>query len=279
MSGFASAMRTCGRFGIAALAAILSLIPSTGRAQAEPPEPKHSDAALQQAQEERQRSGDRRSRRLRMERLDVASPDGRIVFTLLPNTERLSFTVTMDGRTAIDPSPVQMEVDGFDLGAGLILGQVETYAIDESYPWHGAHATAVSRCRGARVALTSDLGMIPFTLEVRVFNDGVAYRHVVPGAEAENRIPDERSAFVLPSGSTVWYHDLENHYESAYDERDASAVPAGQWAAPPLTFELPEQSGYGSIAEANLVGYSGMALEADGRRGFVTGLGHRQPLN
>src|SRR4030095_3223017 len=28
-----------------------------------------------------------------------------------------------------------------------------------------------------------------------------------------------------------------------------------------------------------LVGYSGMALEADGRRGFVVGLGHRQPLN
>ena len=214
-----------------------------------------------------------------MERVLVAGPDGRIVFALLPNAERLSFTVTMDGRTVIDPSPVQMEVDGLDLGAGLVFGKVESYSIDESYPWHGAHATAVNRCRGARVALTSDLGMISFTFEVRVFDDGVAYRHVVPGAAAETRVPDERSAFVLPSGSTVWYHDLENHYESAYEERDVSAVPAGQWAAPPLTFELPEKRGYGSIAEANLVGYSGMALEADGRRGFVTGLGHRQPLN
>ena len=76
-----------------------------------------------------------------MEQVQVASPDGRTVFTLLPNPERLSLTVTLDGRTALEPSPVQMSVDGFDLGAGLVFGQVETYSIDESYPWHGVHAT------------------------------------------------------------------------------------------------------------------------------------------
>jgi len=237
-----------------------------------------SDEAQQRAQEERRRSGDRRSRRVRMERVEVASPDGRIVFTLLPNAERLSFTVALDGRSALEPSPAQMSVDGYDLGSGLVFGSVETYSIDESFPWHGAHATARHRCRGAKVALTSDLGMIPFSFEVRVFDDGVAYRHVVPGAAGEARVPDERSAFVLPEGATVWYHDLDGHYESAYEERSVAEVPAGQWAGPPLSFRLP-QGGYGSISEANLVGYSGMALEADGRRGFVVGLGHRQPLN
>jgi alpha-glucosidase len=171
-----------------------------------------------------------------------------------------------------------MSVDGFDLGAGLVFGQVETYSIDESYPWHGAHATAVNRCRGARVTLAADLGQIPFTFEIRVFDDGVAYRHVVSGAAGETRVPDERSTFVLPTGTTVWYHDLDGHYESAYEERSVDDVLAGQWAGPPLTFRLP-QGGYGSITEANLVGYAGMALEADGRRGLVVGLGHRQPLN
>ena len=42
---------------------------------------------------------------------------------------------------------------------------------------------------------------------------------------------------------------------------------------------LPLDAGYASITEANLINYSGMALEADGRRGWITGLGHRQPLN
>ncbi len=258
---------------------------TTASAAAQPAAPpaatlsvQQSEEVLQRAQDERRRSGERRLRRVRMEPVSVVSPDGRVVLELLPNPERLSFTLRMDGRTVVEPSPLQMTVDGYDLGAGLIYGSVETYSIDESYPWHGAHAIARNRCRGARVSLTSDLGMLPFTLELRVFDDGAAYRHVIPGVETESRIPDERSAFVLPAGTTVWYHDLDGHYESAYEERAVDAVPAGQWAGPPLTFQLP-QGGYGSITEANLVGYSGMALEADGRRGFVVGLGHRQPVN
>ena len=46
-----------------------------------------------------------------------------------------------------------------------------------------------------------------------------------------------------------------------------------------MTFQLPDDAGYGSITEANLVDYSGMALESDGRRGWIVGLGHRQPIN
>ena len=247
----------------------------------EPPrnEPPRSDAAEQRAQEERQRSGDRRSRRVHMERVVVTSPDGRVELEIAPYPERLTLSARMDGRTVLEPSPLQMLVDGFDLGTGLVWGGLETYEVDESFPWHGAHATARARARGARVSLTADLGMLPFTLELRVYDDGVAYRHVVPGDEGAERVPDERSAFVLPGDATVWLHDLEMHYESAYDERRVRDVAAGQWAAPPLTFELADGTGYGSITEANLVGYSGMALEADGRRGFVTGLGHRQPLN
>ena len=237
-----------------------------------------TEEELRRAQDERQRSGDRRNKRVRMERVVLASPDGRVAFTLLPNAERLSFTVTLDGRTVIEPSPVELTVDGVDLGSGLSFGSVETDVVDESFAWHGAHATARHRSRGARVSLVSDLGKLPFVLEARAFDDGVAYRLVVTGASDETRVPDERSAFVLPERTTVFTHDLDGHYESSYQERDVSAVAAGEWTAPPLTFVLP-QGGYGSITEANLVGYSGMALEADGRRGFVVGLGHRQPLN
>ena len=85
--------------------------------------------------------------------------------------------------------------------------------------------------------------------------------------------------FVLPAGTTVWFHDLDGHYEAAYEQKEIADVKAGQWAGPPLTFQLPNGAGYGSITEANLVNYAGMALEADGRRGWIVGLGHRQPLN
>src|SRR5947209_4624885 len=50
-------------------------------------------------------------------------------------------------------------------------------------------------------SLTHDLSFTPYTFEVRVFNDGVAYRHVIPGEENASRAPDEYSTFVIPDGS------------------------------------------------------------------------------
>ena len=72
---------------------------------------------------------------------------------------------------------------------------------------------------------------------------------------------------------------MEGHYEAPYLKKDVAAVEPGEWAGPPLTFKLPQNGGYASITEANLVNYSGMGLESNGRGGWVIGLGHRQPLN
>ncbi len=245
-----------------------------------------SDRSERRRSRERRRGSDRRrqpssrrSERVRMEQIEVASPNGTIRFVLLPNAERLTYTVKMGEVTVIEPSTLRMTVDGFDLPSGVVLGRVETYEINDTYPWHGAHSTAVNNCRGARIALNHDLSDTNYTLEVRAFDDGVAYRFDVPVDKATTRVPDEYSNFVLPAGSTVWFHDLDGHYEAAYEREDIDDVKPGQWAGPPLTFELPNGAGYGSITEANLVGYAGMALEADGRRGWIVGLGHRQPLN
>jgi alpha-glucosidase len=75
----------------------------------------------------------------------------------------------------------------------------------------------------------------------------------------------------------VWYHDLEGHYEGEYDSRAVEGVQEGQWIGPPMTFELPDRTGYASITEAALANYSGMALQAVGGRRFRTVLGHAHP--
>ncbi|OAI51657.1 hypothetical protein AYO47_06950 [Planctomyces sp. SCGC AG-212-M04] len=234
------------------------------------------NAFSQQNQSRENRS--RRSQRVKpLEETVVASPDGRVKFTLLSNSERLSFKITLDDLTVVEPSPLAFTLDGNDLTAGVILQGTERSEIDEKYPWHGAKSTAINRCKVATIRLTNDLAMQDFSLEVRAFDDGVAYRVVVPGDG--RRVPDERSAFVLPGGTRVWFHDMDGHYEASYKSKLAEDVGAGEWAGVPMTFALPNGAGYGSITEANLVNYSGMCLEGDGRRGFIVGLGHRQPLN
>ena len=106
-------------------------------------------------------------------------------------------TVKLGDVTVIEPSTLSMIVDGYDLASGVVMGAVETFETNESYPWHGAHSTAHDHSNGVRIALTNDLSLTPYTLEIRAFDDGVAYRFVVPGEDGESRVPDEYSTFVL----------------------------------------------------------------------------------
>lgn len=236
--------------------------------------------AFASAQAQSQPPTTRRSQRVHMEEVQVVSPDGNVKLTILPNAERLTFTVTAANTTVIEPSPIVMKLDGYDLSSGAVFNGVERYQVNETYPWYGARSKAVNQCNGAKISLTHDLSFIDYALEIRAFNDGVAFRHVIRGEENASRVPDEYSTFVMPSRSTVWYGGLAGgHYETEYIKKDVADVEPGEWAGPPLTFKLPDNGGYGSIMEANLVDYSGMALEANGHGGWVIGLGHREPLS
>jgi alpha-glucosidase len=209
---------------------------------------------------------------------ELASPNGKVRFALHVDREsHSSFDIVANDKVVIERSRFGIVVDEVDLSQGNELKQIDRYEVNEHYPWRGVHAWATNHCRGAKVQLTHTKGKSDYTLEVRAFNDGVAFRHIVPGAD-KVRIPDEATKFILPADSTLWTHDLGGHYEDVHDKKALAEVKADEWAAPPLTFKL-AGGGYASITEATLVNYSGMALQADGQRGFSIGLGHRHPIS
>jgi len=203
-------------------------------------------------------------------------PDGRLQLELLPSEEgRLSYLVTMDGELVIDTSSVSIVIDGVDLGHGTHLDETARYRTDETYAWRGVHSVARNHCNGATVAFRHVESGTDYTLEIRMFDDAVAFRHVVPGEGT--RTPDDGSSFAIPAGSTVWFHDFEGHYEGSHVAKEITEIEAGEWAAPPVTFKLPGGRGYASITEAALVDYSGLGLQADGQGGFRAVLGHAHP--
>jgi alpha-glucosidase len=209
----------------------------------------------------------------------VASPDGKIRFELLLREQsRLSYRVTFRNRVVIEASSLGIIIDGVDLGAGAEIGKAERYRLDERYAWRGVHSEAVNRCNGAKLSLKSAKSGAGFTLDVRAYDDGVAFRFVVVGDEKQ-RVPDETTAFTLPAGSVVWYHDFEGHYEGMHARKEIADVKTGEWAAPPLTVKLPGAAGYASITEAALINYAGMGFQANGQRGFKLRLGHAHPVS
>ncbi len=208
----------------------------------------------------------------------ITSPNGAVELQLLPALgPRVTYGVTFRSRPVIEASPLGVLVDGVDLGQGVEAGKVESYRANEHYDWRGVHSQATNRFNGARVALRHAATRTDYVVDVRVFDDGIAFRCVVPGEVS--RVPDEATAFVLSAGATVWYHDLRGHYEGVHTKKAIADVPAGDWAAPPLTIKLPDAAGYAAITEAAVIQYAGMVLQADGQGGFSARLGHAAPAS
>ena len=208
----------------------------------------------------------------------IASPDGYVQFEFLVREGHLKYSVSFKTNAVVETSPIVFVVDGIDLTEGVEAGEVNRYSVKETYPWRGVHSQAVNHCNGATISLKHAKSDTGYTLEARAFNDGVAFRYIIPGDE-KPRVPDESTAFVIPAGSTVWHHDLEGHYEAVHERNDISELQPGQWIAPPMTFKLPDSGGYASITEAALVNYSGMALQAGGNRQINLVLGHKHHIS
>ena len=209
--------------------------------------------------------------------ITVSSPNRRIQFHLSPDPTQLRYSVTFNNRKVIDWSRLAIGIDGTDITNLVSFRDVERYRISENYATRGVHSTAVNECNGARLSCQHDKSGISYILELRVFNDGVAFRFVIPGEG--RRVPDEASTFSLLNNSILWYHDFEGHYEGIHKKKKISEVEDGEWAAPPLTIKLPGSLGYAAITEAALTNYAGMGLRAEGKMGFTIVLGHALPVS
>jgi alpha-glucosidase len=208
----------------------------------------------------------------------IPSPDGSVEFKFFLNHGNLSYSMSRRGQPMIELSPMEFTLDGVDLTKEAVLGRMAPYDINETYPWRGVHPVATNHCNGIKIELLHPKTKSSCTLDLRVFNDAAAFRFIVP--ESPNpRVPDEASTFSIPARSTVWYHDLEGHYEGVHTKKEISEIKAGEWLAPPITFKLPDNQGYASITEAALTDYSGMALQSDGARGLRVRLGHTHPAS
>ena len=205
----------------------------------------------------------------------VRSPGKKVEIAVETADGGLAYRVSLGGRAVVETSPLGILVDGVNLGRDARVARVDRYSTSERYPWRGVHSEAVDRSRGARLHVTHPQAPEGLVIELRAFDDAAAFRFVVPGRG--KRVPDAASSFRLPAGSTVWYHGARDHYEGIHQRRELGEVPAGDWAAPPVTFRLPGAAGYGSITEAALDDYAGMMLQADGQGAFDERLGHAVP--
>src|SRR5467141_1815667 len=206
--------------------------------------------------------------------LRVASPDGRNVVMVDTHEGKLYYAVQRDGRPLLTPSMLGFSFRGQPpLRDSLRIVDSSRNTFDETWtqPWG-----EVSRIRDHHNELrlnVEETGMPnrKFTLAVRAFNDGVAFRYEFPAQPAlgEFEMMDELTEFTMADNARAWSIP-SNRSRLDRSEQLFSAAPVSTLDSvqTPLTMEGRDGKTFVVIHEANLVDYAKMNLRGprmDGR--------------
>jgi alpha-glucosidase len=206
----------------------------------------------------------------------VTSPDRRISVTISTGSE-LAYSVSVGGRQILKPSPISMT-----LASGRILGKPAAPT--------GSKAQSVNRIlrpvlrikraevrdsyNDVRIDFSGD-----FSLVVRVFDDGIAYRFVtaLPG---EITITDEQSTYRFVEDGLVYFPEEESlmsHQERLYVKARISEIKLPRFSSLPALVKLSDGLNV-VITESDLLDYAGMDLTVDREPNSLRGLFPGHPL-
>jgi alpha-glucosidase len=227
--------------------------------------------------------GDSRARR-------VSSPDGRITFLLSgaqplvgatgtsagknPVEASMYYAVEFRGKRVIEHSRLGLELVGaggqVELGPGMIETAAATGRADETYTIPVGKTREVRNHYNSLRADFADGAGHKITVEVRVFDDGVAFRYVVPdqspsknGETGKVVIKRELTEFTFAKDATTYPLLLEGFqtaYEDEYTMRQLSGLHKDWLIGLPFLAEEPGLA-WVAITEADIDHYAGMYLK------------------
>ena len=177
----------------------------------------------------------------------------------------LEYSVEFHGKQLIAPSELGMELVGQQpLGPLMRLTGEETENADESYTIPvGKTRTVRNHYNGLRADFEDASGR-KLTIEVRAFDDGVAFRYLVPEQPGmkQVRIAREDTEFTFAKDAETYPLILDGYqssWEDEYQLRNVSGLHKDWVIALPFLANVPA-IGWVAITEADIENYSGMYL-------------------
>src|ERR1035441_3579550 len=128
----------------------------------------------------------------------VSSPDGLIRMTFSTPGGSLVYEVGYRGKAVLDRSALGLEIQNQPvLGTGVDIVSSKSGTVDETYSLLAGKSKEVrNQCNTVTLELSETKEpKRRFTVEARVYNDGAAFRYLLPDA-GEVRIANERTQFV-----------------------------------------------------------------------------------
>ncbi len=194
---------------------------------------------------------------------ECVSPDGALKAEVGTDAAgHLAWRVVWNGTEVVAPSKAGVLIGDADTGAGATLAAATRRTIDQRFAHRGPFTEMREHCQVAEIPVTA--GGRTWTLEVRVFDQGAAYRCRIPN-QGTVHINGEAAEWILPAGAICYANPVTTQYEgvhirAAVEQLDVQKL-RKQGIAMPTTVELPTD-GYAVVTESQIMGWSGMTLEA-----------------
>ena len=157
----------------------------------------------------------------------VSSPDGNIVAILTYDKEtgQLNYKVQSSGKEIISASPIGINTGNGDFRSGMKLVGKSVKMIDETYQLLQGKVSTYRNNANEQTLQFSKNGQ-KLDVLFRVYNDGIAFRFVIPG-DGEIEMIEESSAINLAGTNFTYYgqnHPNRYGYESALGPIDGERM-------------------------------------------------------
>lgn len=212
--------------------------------------------------------------------LQISSPEQHVTLEFqLSDDGQPRYRVLRDGREVIAPSTLGLLLQDAPRSRSWMLRGNRESAHDSRYTVPaGKTATARDHYRQLDVAL-ADAGGARLDLVFRAYDDGVAFRYVLPDA-GQVRIRDELTGFAFPRDYPCWALNLgryDTSHEGEFDPIAASRLRSHNRLELPLVCQADAGGTTLAIAEADLRDYAGLYLAGpdSGELGVVAKLSPR----
>jgi alpha-glucosidase len=205
----------------------------------------------------------------------VVSPDHRTRIELTAAGGKLAYTVIRDGVTVIAQSPLGLNTSQGTLdGTTLRVAGVATKTVDEAWrPVAGKAASVADRYSQVELQLTGTDKPIKVNLVARAYDDGVAFRYVLPRQDGagEFGISGEATRFDFPADYRCWGFNpgrFDSSHEGEFDPVQASSIRPHHTFDAPLVCKTGTKKTTFAIAEADKRGYAGAYYSGRGDGGL-----------
>jgi len=187
--------------------------------------------------------------------VEIKSPDADLIVTVDHPSGRLRLQVEHKGWALIPESFLGLQVDGVNSGDQVRLIKIlHERMVNEEYEWLGANSKVWNLFREVVLEISTLNGSS--RLYLRAYNDGVAIRYCIPGANNKQIEADLTTFHVKGTAECYWAH-YENSNEELHHITRFSEISDHNVLMAPLTAKVGEH--YLAFSEAGCIDFPDMS--------------------